>query len=522
MHVLLTVFKGATFERHFIDTWFTGVMYKVPFENIAAFNLQKWYWIKDAWPFLLLLTVLVLILGIALLFSQLYNWSLRRKIEKTILFDKFTGLPKISMLKSLLQKKKYTESFGALVYFDVKGLRVFNETYGYLYGDEILLGIAREIAPHKQITGSFHLQEDSFAVLFSGNESREAVKEIMEEMFCSLQSLTAGKGMSLQFACGILMLNETNINNVDVLLDNVGFAHERAKCSAQTKIIFFDEKEKNLHISRCALSGELRKATLQGELVLEFQPKFSLKDGTLAGAEALIRWQHPERGLMMPADFVLGFEEDGMIEIMDQYVMKNVLDNVMIWRKKGLRVPVISVNLSGVNMSNSRMADTLISVVKKYNLPDRTIELELTESAFSGTLDELISTMQKLRKAGFLLSLDDFGTGFSSLSHLRVLPLDTVKLDKCFLDGIQNNQKLQRFVKDIINMSKNMGMQTIIEGVENGWEARFVRDAGCDLVQGFWFSSPLSQENFTRLLYLGDRQKQAACSVEKEKLAIYS
>ncbi|MFV0351742.1 MAG: EAL domain-containing protein [Oscillospiraceae bacterium] len=468
---------------------------------------QAWYSVADAWPVLLVLISLVLVLSVALLCMHIYGWSLRKKMEKVVFFDKFTGLPKATVLKTLLQKKKFTGMFSALVYFDIKGLCVFNETYGYLCGDDILLGVARRIQSSGRFVKAFHLQGDSFALLFSKPENRGAIEEYMHELFASLQFLTAGKGMSLHFACGVLMLDESFAKDANILLDNVGFAHGQAKHSAQTKIIFFSEKEKNIHISHRALSGELHKAALQGELVLEFQPKYFLADGALAGAEALVRWQHPERGLMMPVDFVSVFEEDGMIEIMDYYVMQSVLEHINEWQKIGLEPPAISVNLSGANMSNVRLAENLIALVNGYEIGNKKIELELTESALPATPEELVQTMQKLREGGFLLSMDDFGTGFSSLNLLRMLPLDTVKLDKCFLDGIQEDIRLQHFLKDVIKMAKNMGMLTLIEGVESNWEACFARDAGCDLVQGFWFSSPLSPKEFTNLLHLDKRQQ---------------
>jgi EAL domain-containing protein (putative c-di-GMP-specific phosphodiesterase class I) len=246
------------------------------------------------------------------------------------------------------------------------------------------------------------------------------------------------------------------------------------------------------------LLNDLRKAVDRRDFKVYYQPKFNIQcdPPRLDSAEALVRWKHPELGLIPPGDFIPLFERNGQIEIIDKYVWAEAARQIAVWKEKyGVTVPV-SVNLSRVDMFNPKLEEILDGLVKENGLERHSLKLEVTESAYTDNMEELLAVMARLRNKGYEIEMDDFGSGYSSLGALSSLPVDVLKMDSSFVMNIDNDEKDLRLVELILDIARNLKMPVIAEGVETESQMTLLKNAGCDFVQGYYFSRPLPPEEF--------------------------
>ncbi len=246
------------------------------------------------------------------------------------------------------------------------------------------------------------------------------------------------------------------------------------------------------------LLNDLRKAVDHREFKVYYQPKFNIQcePPRLDSAEALVRWKHPELGLIPPGDFIPLYERNGQIEIIDNYVWAEAARQIAAWKEKyGVTVPV-SVNLSRVDMFNPKLEEILDGLVKENGLERHSLKLEVTESAYTDNMEELLAVMARLRNKGYEIEMDDFGSGYSSLGALSSLPVDVLKMDRSFVMNIDNDEKDLRLVELILDIARNLRMPVIAEGVETESQMTLLKNAGCDFVQGYYFSRPLPPEEF--------------------------
>ena len=233
------------------------------------------------------------------------------------------------------------------------------------------------------------------------------------------------------------------------------------------------------------------------------QPKYSAAKEEIVGAEALVRWEHPEKGLIFPNSFVPLFESNGFIVKIDYYILESVCQCIRNWLNEGVEPVVVSVNLSRVHLYNADLVERLVEITDRYRIPHNLIEFELTETVLFDELGQLINVMAKLKQAGFVLSMDDFGSGYSSLNMLKQLPVDILKLDKAFLDNFdadETGRKEKTIVSHIISMAKDLDMEVLAEGVENKSQKDFLLSANCDMIQGYYYAKPMKLEHFDREL----------------------
>lgn len=251
---------------------------------------------------------------------------------------------------------------------------------------------------------------------------------------------------------------------------------------------------------RHELRTELRHALSRGELVLHYQPKVDTQTHRLVGAEALVRWQHPVRGLIPPAQFIPFVEESGLILPIGSWVMQSACKQNMAWQNEGLPAISVAVNLSASQFRHHDLAGLVKQVLQDTGMDPRYLELELTESVLMQEAEEAVPTLSALKALGIQLSLDDFGTGYSSLNYLRRFPLDNLKIDRSFIKGITTNSHDATIVRAVIALAHNLNLKIIAEGVETQEELDFLAAHGCEEIQGFYFSKPLPAEQFKRLL----------------------
>ena len=283
---------------------------------------------------------------------------------------------------------------------------------------------------------------------------------------------------------------------------NLGFNRAWMACNmvrgANRHLMIYNDEMRSRETYNQRLLNDLRKAVEHREFNVYYQPKFNIQcdPPRLDSAEALVRWQHPELGLIPPGDFIPLYERNGQIEIIDNYVWAEAARQIAAWKEKyGVTVPV-SVNLSRVDMFNPKLEDILDGLVKKNGLDCHSLKLEVTESAYTENTDELLTVMERLRNKGYEIEMDDFGSGYSSLGALSSLPVDVLKMDRSFVMNIDHDEKDLRLVELILDIARNLKMSVIAEGVETESQLTLLKNAGCDFVQGYYFSRPLPPEAF--------------------------
>jgi EAL domain-containing protein (putative c-di-GMP-specific phosphodiesterase class I) len=308
--------------------------------------------------------------------------------------------------------------------------------------------------------------------------------------------------MSLSASIGIAMFPGDAQDMVDLTRCAEQSAHVAAHAGgAQHK--FFDEALNARAKDRVVLEAELRQAIQAGQLRLHYQPKVDARDGCLVGAEALVRWQHPERGLVPPAHFIALAEESGLIAPLTDWVLHTACKSLRRWSDLGLRALPLSVNLPASSLADARLPDQLAGLMRLYRLDASCLTLELTETMVMQDVATTVGVLDGLRTLGFGLSLDDFGTGYSSLSHLKRLPMSELKIDRAFITDVARGGRDAALAAAIITLGSELGLQVVAEGVETTEQSEFLIGRGCVLQQGYLFSRPVPQDAFEEMLRTG-------------------
>ncbi len=279
--------------------------------------------------------------------------------------------------------------------------------------------------------------------------------------------------------------------------DGAGIARASIKGNALENIGFYDQNIKDTLKSKRNIEDKMRSALKNGEFVMYLQPKYNIPDSAIIGAEALVRWIDPEKGIIPPNDFIPVFEKNGFVVKIDQYIWECAARQIRHWLNEGLPAIPISVNVSRIHLTDSGFVDKLESIIKKYNIPRELLELEITESIENVNINEMI---QLAKDSGFRLLMDDFGSGYSSLNTLKSTPFDVLKIDRSFLSSSMESSRGQKIISHTIAMSRDIGLELIAEGVETKEQADFLSGCGCNLAQGYFYSKPVPVDMFDKLL----------------------
>lgn len=379
---------------------------------------------------------------------------------------------------------------------DIEDFKLINDTFGMDAGDRLLRQVAKlctqRLGDHG-ICG--RLSADQFACLL---EHRE---DYSDEMFTQSDSrINSGFGdQNVIMKYGIYAVEDREIS-IEQMCDRALLAAHSIKGKYGKHFALYDDKLRGTLLRRQAITDGMETALATGQFEVYLQPKYQLRDGRLAGAEALVRWNHPEWGLQPPGEFIPIFERSGFITKLDQYVWERVCALLQEWDRKGYPSINISVNVSRMDIYNADLADVLTGLVRQHGLSPSRLHLEITESAYTDTSRQLIETLGALRKLGFVIEMDDFGSGYSSLNMLTEMPIDVLKLDMKFLqtDGIRPaGQGILRF---IVDLARWMKLNVVAEGVETREQLECIKAIGCDYAQGFYFAKPMSVGGFEALL----------------------
>lgn len=476
------------------------------FENLFLVRISDISVAKKEIASSMLLTTAVLMLIVIFLFivavySAVTSIRNRRELYKAAFVDQLTGLPSKTKHKLDAQElinrqdKKY-----AYIAFDVENFKYINELFGYEIGNRLLIHLS-EILQRFTQKGELcsRVSGDNFAMLVEFID-RDTIKERMKKIFHAMSEYTEDETdlmlCAVRFACGVYVIE--GAENINKIRANANLARIESKKQIFDKIIFYDEVLKTRHVEEHELEYDSREALEKGDFVVFYQPKYNSVSEKIIGAEALIRWNHPRKGMISPAQFIPVFEANGFIIEIDLFVLRKTCEMIADWLKRGIQPICISVNLSRTHLYEQNLADQLEKVVQSYHIPPEYIEFELTESAMYEDMEILMGVMEELRKKGFRLSMDDFGSGYSSLNLLKRMPVDVLKLDKEFLDEGDENPKSRdkRIIWHVIAMAKDLEMAVLAEGVETKEQKMFLQAAHCDIIQGYYFAKPMPKENF--------------------------
>ena len=400
-----------------------------------------------------------------------------------------------------LIKNRPNEQY-CILRFDVAGFKAINESFGLEEGNRLLRGIARlirqRLISEKEIFA--RLTADVFAICLTGGSERSL--QLVQALTLRLEHYSDTFRVKLFF--GICPV-ENPRTPAHILCDWAYLAQKTVKGSDIVNFAFYDDAlRKRLH-DESYITDQMYEALEKHQFKLFLQPKVQISSGRIVGAEALVRWQHPTDGLILPGRFIPLFERNGFILRLDAYIWEQTCKTLRTWLDKKYDPTPISVNVSRLHFNDDDLTAKLVSLMNKYNLPRHMLELELTESAFFANEPRLIKLMDELRAAGFGFSMDDFGTGYSSLSTLRDLPFSVVKLDRAFISDGTTNRRGQIVARNTIALAHDLDMSIVAEGVETKEHARFLLNSGCNCAQGFYYSRPVDTAEFEVLCFVQEK-----------------
>ena len=387
-----------------------------------------------------------------------------------------------------------------VVYANIDRFKLINETYGNDVGDRILCRI-HEIIDNElrwdEVSG--RIMADNFGILMRFH-SLPKLDQRLYRISKQLSELTDDNGncYGIILYFGVYVVKDDE-NDISAMLEHANLARKKISPSHLVPMGIYDVKESQKLGRDKALEMKMHKALEQGDFVPYLQPKYELEGESIAGAEALVRWIDPEEGMIYPDEFIDLFESNGFIVELDLYMFEEVCKLIERWHKAGRKIIPISVNLSRSHFEIPNFFDYYEYVLKKYDIPPRSIEIELTESLFYNDMKSLSVLVSRIHHAGLSCSIDDFGSGYSSLNILKDVDLDVLKIDMKFFSKGNTAEKGAKIIEAVIRMAESLDMMVIAEGVEEKHQVDFLNDLGCDYIQGYYFGRPMSQDQYEKL-----------------------
>lgn len=383
-----------------------------------------------------------------------------------------------------------------IIVSDIENFKLINDTFGLAVGDEVLINVAEmyhKIIGDKGVYG--RISADMFVSMIEKRDdySNEMFAKIIAEM------ATLPDGRSVGVKWGIYGVDDRSLPP-EQMCDRATLAVNEIKGQYGKYYAVYDDALRSKLLRQQAIINGMDTALSQEQFEVYFQPKHSALTGKFVGAEALIRWNHPEWGIQSPGEFIPLFESNGFITKMDQFVWEKSCALLRRWDDMGLNINNISVNVSRADIYNANIIEILLGIIQKHGLEPSRLHLELTESAYTELPEQIIETATRLRELGFALEMDDFGSGYSSLNMLSQMPLDILKLDMKFLQGDKAQTGGKDIVQFIVEFAHQMGLSVVAEGVETKEQLEKVKASGCDYVQGYYFAKPMRKEDFEELL----------------------
>jgi len=449
--------------------------------------------------------------GIVVVFSDI---TLRKTVEEQLtslaLYDHLTKLPnRLLFEKNIAQtiaRAKRSNKEMALMFLDLDHFKNINDTLGHDVGDMLLKGVAERLQDcvRKSDTVS-RLGGDEFAIILDEITKSEDAGLVAEKIINALGPpfQLDGHEVFASTSIGIAIYPVSGDNSI-TLTKNADIAMYQAKQEGRNNYRFFTESMNEEIMHKLELIHHLRYAIEKNELFLQYQPQINLKTGKISGMEALVRWQHPSLGVLAPNEFIPISEETGLIQNIGAWTITTACLVNKQWQDKGYEPARISVNLSSSEITNDEVVKIVKEALKKSQLDSKYLEIEITESSLIHSQEKCMSILAQLHKIGIYISIDDFGTGYSSLNYLKRLPVDSLKIDRSFVEDIESDPSDAAIVKAVIALAHNLDLNVIAEGVETQGQAQFLHDYNCDEAQGFLYSEPLTKDKMEAFLSTDD------------------
>ncbi len=421
--------------------------------------------------------------------------SLRRIISAgssaSCLLDRHSFCSRIQDLQADNPENVYT-----LAVWNFDNFKVYNDNYGAAAGDELIAKFSEELLNVNLLTGAFaYLGADVFAVFmeskyFSGIE----VQKLVTRKFSQIKP-----GFDFVVRIGVYRCKESGVHPT-IMIDRAYMAMRSTKGNYESRIAYYDDTMRGHLIEEQEVINDMTGALKNEEFVVFYQPQYNFATGEMTGAEALVRWKHPVKGFISPGKFIPIFESNGFITHLDEYIWEKVCKTMREWLDEDINLVPVSVNISRRDICKPTLCSFLISLMRKYRIPINMLRLEITESAYMQDPDQLINVVQTLRRCGFCVEMDDFGSGYSSLNTLKDVPVDVLKLDMKFLVSQVENPRSSSILSSVVRMAKWLNLPVIAEGIESKEQAEFLKSIGCWTMQGFYFSHPIDENQFKALL----------------------
>ena len=441
-----------------------------------------------------------------------------QEVRSLAYYDSLTSLPnrvlfKEHLSRALASSQRRSQSL-AVMFLDLDNFKRVNDTYGHCVGDTLVQSVAARLAASVRMDdrggrdGS-NEQElligrfggDEFTVMMTSIRSQQEAARVAERLLQAFSSPFALEGHEVSIAASVgISVYPLDGIDADTLLKNADTAMFYAKDNERSSYHFYSQSVNETSPQRISLENELRKALRQGEFRIYYQPKVDTKTGALTGAEALIRWQHPTRGLLTAAEFISLAEEIGLIRPIGEWVLRTACAQISTWRRNGFPPVPLAVNLSAIQFRQKDLAQRISQILLETGVDASYLELEITESAIMQNEEEADRSLRELRALGVKISIDDFGLGYSSLSRLKRFALDSLKIDRSFVADLADNPDDRAITTAIIAMASSLKLKVIAEGVETEGQLQFLRKQRCDEIQGWLADKPMPADKFAKLL----------------------
>jgi diguanylate cyclase (GGDEF)-like protein/PAS domain S-box-containing protein len=451
--------------------------------------------------------------GLPVLQGYLLDITERRAMDELLrqqaFQDPLTGLANRALfadrVQHALELRQQSGGQTAVLFLDIDDFKRVNDTLGHPAGDTLLCEagarLRAALSPSHTVA---RLGGDEFAILVEEDLEPAAVADIAERLLTALQRpfSIAGSELFVTASVGIALGDDA-----EELLRSADVAMYRAKASGKAQHRFYKPTMDEALLGRLELIADLRQANLSEELVLHYQPTVDLRTSAIVGLEALVRWQHPTRGLLPPGEFIPAVEETLLIDEIGRWVLAEACRQAVRWRREHARETLtMSVNVSARQLERPVLVDDVRAVLEESGLEPSDLTLEITESALAHGHNEARAGIRALQELGVRLALDDFGSGYSSLSLLQELPVEILKIDRTFVEGIEATGRRAALLRAIIEIARALGLSVVAEGVENARQAAALRRLGCPLAQGFYFARPLAEHDIDALLRVTERR----------------
>jgi diguanylate cyclase (GGDEF)-like protein/PAS domain S-box-containing protein len=429
-----------------------------------------------------------------------------QRIHRLAYYDALTHLPNRTLfqdrLYSALQHAERQQTWVVLMFLDLDRFKPINDSLGHAAGDRMLKEMAlRLLGCVDEDDTVARMGGDEFTLLLQPRPTQQAALNraihVAEQILASLVKPFVLEGREFFVTASIgIALSPQDGNELSQLMKNADTAMYHAKERGKNNFQFYQADMNASALERLELESDLRHALEQGEFTLYYQPQFSGDGKRLTGAEALLRWRHPRRGLVPPVEFIPVLEELGLVVEVGEWVLKEACRQLREWHLARVRVPKVSVNISARQFSDGQLGTRIAGILQEIGLPPACLELELTESILMREVSEAMQILAGLKRLGLSIAVDDFGTGYSSLNYLKQFPIDVLKIDRTFVDGLPSGEQDAQIARAIIAMAHSLNLSVIAEGVETHEQLEFLREHGCDEVQGYLFGRPMPATRF--------------------------